>query len=189
MTDKKQSIDWPSIRSDWINSNNSIRKLAAWYQVSEAAIRKKANQEGWGERAHPKSAHPQETAHSPLSPVIMAGIDATDPEQIVGRGHNLTFRLLDELNATTTHEGQLASMIETHIDDEKARATIQRAVSLGARANVLKALATAFKTWNESGTAAPDGKKAKQQEAADEVAKSDEIFATRSGPRLAVSNK
>ncbi|AVI58369.1 hypothetical protein A6J80_23725 [Paracoccus yeei] len=115
--------------------------------------------------------------------VIMAGIDATDPDQIVGKGHNLIFRLLDELDAATTHHSELAEMIEAHEDDPRRRAAMMKAIELPGRANVVKALATAFKTWNES--KAPEGKKAQRQAAAEKVAGK---FTPRSGPKLAVNN-
>ena len=184
MTEKKKNIDWQQIRSDWEKSDNSIRWLATWYQVSESAIRKKAKQEGWPDR--PKKARNKvRTKDAPRADrVEMAGIDATDPEQIVGKGHNLIFRLLDELDASTTHHAELAEMIELHEEDPRRRAAMLKAIELPGRANVIKALATAFKTWNESQQT--QGKKAKRQEAAEEVAKGK--FAPRGGPKLAVDN-
>lgn len=185
MADAEKPIDWTAIRSDWEKNDWSIRKIAEWYQVSEGAIRKKAKKDGWPDR--PKSVrNPVRTQDARTEPVIMAGIDATDPEQIVGRGHNLVFRLLDELDATTTHRTELAEMIEAHEDDPRRRAALMKAISLQGRADVVKALATAFKTWNES--KAPDGKKAQRQASAEKAASSQSKFATRSGPRLAVDN-
>lgn len=115
----------------------------------------------------------------------MAGVDATDPAQIVARGHNLIFRLLDELDATTTHQTQLAEMIEAHEEDPRRRAAMMKAIELPGRANVIKALATAFKTWNEA--QAPEGKKAQRQANAEKVAAAGK-FAPRGGPKLAVNN-
>lgn len=185
MTDEKKPIDWPSIRSDWSQSDKSIRWLADWYQVSESAIRKKAKQEGWPDRPE-KARKPVRTSDAPRTePVMMAGVDATDPEQIVGKGHNLIFRLLDELDATTTHHTQLAEMIEAHEEDPRRRAAMIKAIELPGRANVIKALATAFKTWNEA--QAPEGKKAQRQANAEKVAAAGK-FAPRGGPKLAVNN-
>ena len=185
MADEKKSIDWPSIRADWEKSDKSIRWLASWYQVSDAAIRKKAKAEGWPDRPEP-ARKPVRTMDLPKSePVIMAGVDATDPEQIVGKGHNLIFRLLDELDAATTHHGELAELIEAHEEDPRRRAAMMKAIELPGRANVIKALATAFKTWNES--KAPEGKKAQRQANAEKVAAAGK-FAPRGGPKLAVNN-
>ncbi|APZ53126.1 hypothetical protein Ga0080574_TMP2792 [Salipiger abyssi] len=103
----------------------------------------------------------------------------------MSRGNNLIFRLLDELDAATTHQSELAELIEAHEDDPRRRAAMMKAVELPGRANVVKALATAFKTWNEA--KAPEGKKAQRQAKADEIASGGK-FAPRGGPRLAVDN-
>lgn len=118
----------------------------------------------------------------------MAGIDATDPEQIVGRGQNLILRLMDELDASTSNAETIEELINIHIEDTRAKAAMMKAVSLSGRAGVIKALATALKTLSEAKTAAPEGKKAQRQAAAEAVATSGNKFAPRSGPRLAVSN-
>ncbi|MFC3060049.1 hypothetical protein [Paenirhodobacter populi] len=186
MAEKKKTIDWPSIRTDWEKSDWSIRRIAEWYQVSDGAIRKKAKTEGWPDR--PQAAHQPvrtSTEHR-REPVMMAGIDATDPSQIVGKGQNLIFRLLDELDATTTHFGALAELIETHEDDPRRKAAMLKAIELPGRANVIKALATAFKTWSEA--KAPDGKKAQRQAAAQEAATGGSKFAPPVAPKLAVDN-
>lgn len=186
MADEKKPIDWPSIRSDWSKSDKSIRWLASWYQISEAAIRKKAKAESWPDRPA-KARNPVRSGDAPRNdPVIMAGVDATDPEQIVSKGHNLIFRLLDELDATTTHHTQLAEMIEAHEEDPRRRAAMMKAIELPGRANVIKALATAFKTWNEA--KAPEGKKAQRQQAAEKSSSSGK-FAVPSAPKLVVDNR
>ena len=185
MADKKKPIDWPAIKSDWSKSDKSIRWLADWYQVSDAAIRKKAKQESWPDRPE-KARKPVRAEGAPRDePVIMAGVDATDPEQIVGKGYNLIFRLLDELDASTSKIGELEMLIEAKVEDPRQQAAMLRAVSLGGRANVIKALATAFKTWNEA--KAPEGKKAQRQANAEKVAAAGK-FAPRGGPKLAVNN-
>ena len=183
MADKKKPTDWPSIRSDWEKSDKSIRWLASWYQISEAAIRKKAKADGWPDRPKPAAKQVRTDDLPTREPVMMVGIDATDPEQIVSRGHNLIFRLLDELNATTSHIAELEEMIEVHEEDPRRKAAMLKAISIGGRANVVKALATAFKTWNEA--KAPEGKKAQRQAAAEKVAGK---FMPRPGPKLVVKN-
>jgi hypothetical protein len=79
--------------------------------------------------------------------------------------------MLDELDATTTYLGELEEMIEElTADDREARRRdgLMAAISLTGRAKTLKELATAFKTINEA--SAPQGKKAAQQEKADQIA-------------------
>lgn len=185
MADKKKPVDWVGIRSDWEKSEWSIKRIAEWYQVSDTAIRKKAKVECWPERLKPERKLVRAPSEPRTDPVIMAGVDATDPEQIVCRGHNLIFRLLDELDASTSHAGEIEELIEAHEDDPRRKAAMLKAVSLGGRANVVKALATAFKTWNEA--KAPEGKKAQRQAKAEEVAAGGR-FAPRSRPKLAVDN-
>lgn len=185
MTNHKPKIDWPGIESDWLKSDMSIRKMADWYQVSESAIRKKAKEQGWPDRP-PKKVDPVRTYAEPRTePVMIAGIDATDPDQIVGRGHNLIFRLLEELDATTTHHAELADMIEAHEDDPRRRAAMMKAIELPGRANVVKALATAFKTWNEA--RAPEGKKAQRQANAERSSSAGK-FSVPTAPKLVVNN-
>lgn len=160
--------------------------MADWYQVSESAIRKKAKQEGWPDRPE-KTRKLVRTEDAPRNePVMMAGIDAADPEQIVGKGHNLIFRLLDELDATTTHQSQLAEMIKAHEEDPRRQATMMKAIGLPGRANVIKALATAFKTWNEA--KAPEGKKAQRQANAEAKVSGGGRGAPGAAPKLAVDN-
>lgn len=185
MADKKKQIDWSAIRTDWEKSDWSIRRIAEWYQVSDGAIRKKAKTGGWPDR--PQNAHQpvRSLAEPRREPVIMAGIDATDPGEIVGKGHNLIFRLLEELDATTTHHGALAEMIEAHEEDPRRRAAMMKAIELPGRANVIKALATAFKTWNES--KAPEGKK-KERQANAERASSGGKFGVPTAPKMVVDN-
>lgn len=186
MTDEKKPTDWAGIRSDWSKTDKSIRWLAEWYQISESGIRKKAKQEGWPDR--PTMARKAVRTDTALrtEPVIMAGIDATDPTQIVGKGHNLIFRLLDELDATTTHHSELAEMIEAHEEDPRRRAAMMKAIELPGRANVIKALATAFKTWNEA--QAPEGKKAQRQASAEARVSAGGRGSPGAPPKLAVDN-
>ncbi len=134
MADEKKPIDWPAIRTDWEKSEWSIKRIAEWYQVSDTAIRKRAKAEAWPERAKMPVRKVRGDDVAQTAPVIMAGIDATDPAEIVGKGHNLIFRLLDELDATTTHHGQLAELIEAHEEDPRRRAAMMKAIELPGRA-------------------------------------------------------
>lgn len=186
MTDKKKAVDWAEIEKDYRAGTMGIRELGRWYQVSDTAIRKKAKAEGW-ERKEPKtSSHAVRTQEPRTEPVIMAGVDATKPENIVGRGRNLIVRLLDELDAVTTHHTDLAEMIEAAEEDPRRRAAMLKAIDLPNRANVVKSLATAFKTFSE--TTAPEGKKAQRQERAEQASSAGK-FAVRSAPKLVIDNK
>jgi hypothetical protein len=152
----------------------SNRELAAWYSISEGAIRKRAKSENWvkkstqpGPRTKPRTITIEET---PVTP------ETTSPEAIVGRGRNLTLRLIDELEATTKNVGELETLIGAVIDSgseagKEAKEAIEQIASLKNRADVLKSLALAAKTLSDTLTAAPaGGKKAERQKSAEEVA-------------------
>lgn len=67
-------------------------------------------------------------------------------QKSLGQGHSLTMRMLNELDATTTHRGELEDMIKSTIAPRRQGALIN-AVSLAARATVMRDLAIAAKTW------------------------------------------
>jgi len=67
-------------------------------------------------------------------------------QKTVGQGHSLTMRMLDELDATTTHRGQLEDMIKSDVAPIRQRAMIN-AVSLNSRAVVMRDLANAARVW------------------------------------------
>ena len=189
MRTPKKVIDWVGIEADFTTGDMSIRDLAKWYSVSEAAIRKRAKANGWTRRedAPKQSVKRKEISVTYSVPDTIATRETTDPEQIVGRGRNLALRLLDELDATSSRLGELATFIDEATDsDESQRRTeaLMKAISLPSRANTLKALAQAVKTFAE--TAAPEGKKAQKQAAAESVGGR---FAAPSAPKLVVSNK
>lgn len=95
----------------------------------------------------------------------------------------LTLRLLDELDAITTHHGALEDLIEaaTRADDDggRKRDAMLKAIGLPSRAAVLKQLLAATRAWNElerpaakpgapkGASAAPGGKKAQAAAAAE----------------------
>lgn len=67
-------------------------------------------------------------------------------QKTLGSGHSLTMRMLHELDATTTHRGELEDMIKSTIAPRRQGA-ILNAVSLGQRATVMRDLATAARMW------------------------------------------
>lgn len=175
MAEDNKPIDWVEIERDFRTGTMSVREMAKWYGVSEGAIRKRAKANGW-ERSGTQSGTQAEGAHR-APPMTYVGTVLTpenaSPEAIVGRGRNLVLRMLDELDATTTRQGELESIIVTSTDEADAagqRAALLQAVSLKQRSEVLKALATAAKTLAESGPAAKGGIKAERQATAEQVA-------------------
>ena len=168
MAARKPASDWDRIEQEYRAGEASIRETADRYEVSEAAIRKRAKKDGW-DRAEVKVRKVRTFGPEPRvrtlepQPVPEAAV-------IAERGRGLIARMLDELDAVTTYEGELEELIEGETDDDrsgKRRDSMLAAISLPGRAKTLKELATAFKTINEA--AAPQGKKAAAQEKADEI--------------------
>lgn len=197
MTDEKDVIDWVEIERDYRTGTLSLRELGAWYSVSEGAIRKRAKKLGWvRENVSAGTQSKVRTEREPEPEKVYVGTILTaenaSPEAIVGRGRNLVLRMMDELEATTSRQGELECLIEMAVDGGdpgKQREALRQAVSLNQRSQIVKALATAAKTLAESG--APAGKKAERQAAAEAVAgggRGASKYAPPTPPRLVVSN-
>jgi uncharacterized protein YjcR len=188
MSDQNSTIDWPAIERDFRAGSMSNRQLADWYSISEGAIRKRAKKEGWTKSGTQPKVRTESAHRAPLAPTPTTP-ETTAPEAIVSRGRNLTLRLLDELEATTSRIGELEMMIDAVADGEDAeeqRKVLKQIISLKQRAEILKSLALSAKTLSETTTAAPAGKKAEKQAAAERVASK---FGVRTPPKLVVDNK
>lgn len=175
MTDEKRPVDWAEIERDYRTGTMSIRELAAWYGLSDTAIRKRAKKEGW-ERANASEGSRREPPREPEPEKVYVGTvltpENTTPEAIVGRGRNLVMRMMDELDATTSRLGELEALIVSATDSADAgrqREAMMQALSLKQRSDVIKALATAAKTLAETPAASAGGKKAEKQNAAERV--------------------
>lgn len=172
MTDEKKPVDWAEIERDYRTSSMSVREIARWYGITEAAIRKRAKKDGW-ERPSSQDGAQAEAANPEPEKVYVGTVltpENTTPEAIVGRGRNLVMRMMDELDATTSRLGELESIIVASTDDGDVggqRSALMQAVSLKTRSDVLKALATAAKTLAES--SAPAGVKKQRQAAGERV--------------------
>jgi len=169
MATRKSTFDWDRIELEYLAGEASVREIADRHEISEGAIRKRAKAEKWVRSVRTLRTvrtEPVAVAASPAEPVPVP-----DAAVIAERGRGLVARMLDELDATTTHQGKLEEMIEDETSgDREARRRdgMLAAISLTGRAKTLKELATAFKTINEA--SAPQGKKAGQQEKADQIA-------------------
>ena len=169
MATRKSTFDWDRIELEYLAGEASVREIADRHEISEGAIRKRAKAEKWVRSVRTLRTvrtEPVAVAASPVEPVPVP-----DAAIIAERGRGLVARMLDELDATTTHQGRLEEMIEDETSgDREARRRdgMLAAISLTGRAKTLKELATAFKTINEA--SAPQGKKAGQQEKADQIA-------------------
>lgn len=181
MADEKKPIDWSEIERDYLAGSMSIREIARWYSLSEGAIRKRAKAKGWTRGGTQQSTQSEPVSEQPEKVYVGTVLtpENTTPEAIVGRGRNLVMRMLDELDATTSRDGELDAMIVSATDTGdagKQREALQQAVSLKSRSEVLKALATAAKTLAESGAA--QGVKKQRQEAGERAASGGGRFAS-----------
>ncbi len=192
MADEKKPVDWAEIERDYRTSKMSVREIARWYGITEAAIRKRAKKDGW-ERPSSQEGAQAEAANPEPEKVYVGTVltpENTTPEAIVGRGRNLVMRMLDELDASTSRLGELEGLIGAAYDtgdDDKAKMAALAAVSLKNRSEVLKSLATAAKTLAESGAA--QGVKKQRQAAGEQIAKTSSRFATPMAPKLIVDNR
>ena len=129
-------------------------EIADWFGVTEGTIRAHAKKLGWTRLKAVGAARPDRPALSSQLPVLVPPTtEVPDTKVIVGKGHDLVLRMLDELNAVTTNQGQLEDMIyeDTEGDrDGRRRASMLNAISLPSRAMTIKALATAAKTLAET---------------------------------------
>lgn len=173
MAEKKKPTDWVEIERDYRTSPMTGRELATWYGITEGAIRKKAKELSWV-REHPKFSTQVNCVPEAPRKIYEGTIltpENTTPEAIVGRGRNLVFRMMDELEAVTCRQGELDALIANSTEDSEQRQALAQAVSLKQRSDVLKSLATAAKTLAETGVATgPQGKKAERQAAAEKIA-------------------
>jgi hypothetical protein len=165
MATRKTEAEWDRIELEYLAGDVSVREIADRFGISEGAIRKRAKAQGWvravrrPQRAYSGQPAAEKPPREPAEPL--------DAAVIAERGRQLVGRMLDELDTTTAHVGELEDMIEDETSDDrdgKRRDAMLSAISLAGRARTLKELATALKTVNEA--SAPKGKKAAAQDRA-----------------------
>jgi transposase-like protein len=169
MAARKTEAEWDRIELEYLAGDVSVREIADRYGISDTAIRKRAKAQGWVRAVRRPPA--VRTSDDPTPRAPREQPEPVEASVIAERGRQLVGRMLDELDATTTHQGELEEMIEDATADDrdsKRRDAMLGAISLGGRAKTLKELATAFKTINEASV--PQGKKAAAQDRAREVA-------------------
>ncbi len=172
MATRKTPDEWAEIQREYLSCSDSIREIADRYAISEAAIRKRAKAKGWERGAQkrepvrtllPVPRAPQPAQAEPREPV--------DAGTIAETGRQLAARMFDELDAMTSYQGELEEAIEimtANDENESRRDAMMKAVSLPARSQILKNLASSLKTINEAGAPAK-GKKAQAQDRATAV--------------------
>jgi hypothetical protein len=172
MAVRKSPDEWAQIEREYLSSDDSIREIADRYAISEAAIRKRAKAKGW-ERPVRKREPVRTLLPAPRAAqaVPVEPSEPIDAATIAENGRQLAARMLDELDAMTSYQGELEEAIEimtANDEDENRRNAMMKAVSLPARSQILKNLASSLKTINEAGAPAK-GKKAQAQDRATAV--------------------
>lgn len=186
MSDKKSAIDWVSIRKDYEAGTQSIRAIAKWYKISDAAIRKQAKKHGWKVANQKESSQAKPSANRPAE--TPASTEVTKVEEVISRGRNIADRLLDELGAETLHMGEMEVIIQMNETDPDRINALKQAVSLPTRAKTLQTIALALKTMGETATDTAKGKKAARQASAEAARAPGGKFAPRAAPRMVVDN-
>ncbi|MBN9448275.1 MAG: hypothetical protein J0I67_15400 [Bosea sp.] len=164
-----KTTDWEAIEREFRAGQLSTREIARQHGLSDTAIRKKARAEDWDrdlsdkvrQQARAKLVRDagsqqgsQERRANETQTVEAAALRQVEVvrqhRHAIGRGRDLTLRLLDELDATTTHVGELEEMIEDETAGDKSpmrRNAMLKAVGLPSRAGVIKDLSAAAKNW------------------------------------------
>jgi hypothetical protein len=170
MANVNKRIDWHRIERLYRVGLVSVNEIARECNVAESVIRYHAKKKGWKRDLTDEVRRTTRTKlveslakTNSLGEEIDRLNTATDEELIeqasktqvqvvrehqktLGSGHSLTMRMLNELDATTMHRGELEEMIKSSIAPQRQRALLN-AVSLGQRATVMRDLATAARLW------------------------------------------
>jgi hypothetical protein len=167
---RRPSTDWSAVEREYRAGQVSVRAIADAYQITEGAIRKRAKAKDWKrdlsgrvreavrtkllddegthagtQRQRARTEREIIETHSARGASIVR-----DHRGVIARGRDLTLRLIDELDAATTHVGELGEMIEEATAADKTtqrRNALMRAVELPSRAGVIKDLSAAAKNW------------------------------------------
>jgi hypothetical protein len=188
-TEENLSPNEESIKSAYLFGTKSIRQIAKEHGVSDAWVRKLAKRHDWGARPALGSQPSSQPGSRPSTALVVIRESAservepspsprdadepsetiqkaarTDPHVLADDTLDVLSRLKDELDAVTTHVGELEDMIEAATkDDARARGAMMRAVSLSTRILAAKNLALALRTLQE----AQPGKKEQRRQAAE----------------------
>src|SRR3954463_14868032 len=102
---KRDEAVWSAVEADFRGGALSNRQISKRHGVSESAIRKRSEAEGWV-RTLAESAQGAHFAPEPRVTRVTAPRDRL-AQNHVELGSDLAFRMLDELDATTSQVGEL----------------------------------------------------------------------------------
>jgi len=172
MAARKSPEEWSRIQREYLAGYDSIREIADRYEISEAAIRKRAKAKGWERPVRERKPVrtllpvPRTIAADPVAPR-----EPVDSAEIAENARQLVGRMIDELETVTSYQGELEEAIEVFTandEDDRRRDAMMKAMSLPARSMIIKNLASSLKVINEAAAPAK-GKKAQAQDRANAV--------------------
>ncbi len=166
--------DWASIEKDYKAGIMTVTAIARDAGIADATIRVHAKKHGWkrtiihkvrrktteavlrsiAETGTMTHANDSSIQRAPLDEAAIIDLAVRTQVEVIrdhrkaaGHGRSLTYRMLDELDATTSNINQLADEINDSTDDGKRRAAMMKAISLPSRAATMRDLATAAAKW------------------------------------------
>jgi hypothetical protein len=170
MSNPNRRIDWKRVERLYRAGMLSVYEIARECACPEANIRYHAKKNGW---TRDLTDEVRRTTRKKLVENLATGISgktvldqvtkATEEDIIeqaartqvevvrqhqrtLGSGHTLTMRMLNELDASTSHNGELVELIRSTAAPIRQQALL-RAVSLNSRATIMRDLATAARLW------------------------------------------
>ena len=162
MAADRHQPDWEAIEREYRAGQLSVREIARQFEISHVAIGKRAKAEDWqrslGQKVREAVTNRLVTsevtsgnAREAVETAVLRSVEVVRQHRhAIARGRDLTLRLLDELDATTSHVGELEEAIEAETAGDKTgqrRAAMMKAVGLPSRAGVIKDLSAAAKNW------------------------------------------
>lgn len=170
MANINKKVNWKKIEDQYRAGLLSIEEIAREQGIVGGTIRYRAKKEGWTRdltsqmRQRTRTLMVENLAKIADGKGMAEHVESVNDDRIIeqaartqievvrghqqtlGRGHHLTFRMLDELEATTAHAGELQNLITSSVAPIRQEA-LRRAVSLSSRAVILRDLASAARTW------------------------------------------
>jgi len=159
MAIKKKTPDWEVIGKEYRAGLLAIREIGRRHSISEAAIRKKANQEGWKrdltQEVRSKVREnlvrnqvrtPNATDEEIVAEAAEIGVQVVESHRRdINQGRAMVSLLMGQLRDAANSRAEIEETIEATEEDIKRRNQLLRAVALPSHAAVVRDLSTAMK--------------------------------------------
>lgn len=158
----RKTADWEAIELRYRAGTESLRCIAASFDITEGAIRQRAKKEGWSRDLQARVRQATEAAllrkaatHDVRTEREAVEVEAEIRSEVIlrhrkdiQRGRALSMTMLGELEAMTTaplkiqelNECLLRGLTDSPATARKARVMVDQALSLGTRVGVLRTL-------------------------------------------------